>query len=126
MDKRALKTQVIEGFLEMLKDVADPAFQEDAWLKKIPTYWRGFEDLRADFMEYGYHEVFDNYEQFGLTENQVKILQQFYKEYDEYSYRKYDENIKEILADPKWHKIRQFAQKVIDEFNKNPGWKNPP
>jgi len=117
-----VEKEILKGLLSTIENISNVDFQQKGWIEgKIHPYCFFEETMHQFFDDYEAKEVIDNYKDYGITHTQYKLLSKLYKYLDKYAEAKmswYDSaDPKQILADPKWHKIQKIAKEVLEVFN---------
>lgn len=103
------------GFLSSLSDIANPEFPGKSWIDENGSEcYAEFSEMYMDFDMFC--EAILTWPE--LSKNQRKDLQKFYEmleDYEDYlpGRRKTDD---EIRRDPKWDKIRRFADQLYEDL----------
>lgn len=113
---------ILKGILSVVEHISNAQFQQRAWIEKAEHPYAFFEEsMHQLFDDYEISEVLNNYELYGISDEQYKILQKFYKTLDQYSDEKmswlHSVDPKEVLEDPRWHAIQKMAQEVLKAFH---------
>ena len=118
----SVEEEVLKGVLAVIENILNAHFQQKAWIEKNTTPYDFFEEtMHRLFDDYELAEMVRNYKAYGISNEQYHLLNTFYEILDQYSDEKMSwletVNPKEILADPKWHKIQKMAKKILKVFN---------
>lgn len=115
-----LKMGRLKNLIKIVSNIADAKYQERVWLEGIGPGCDDFDETMCSFFDdYNAEEVLQNYKNYGLSKKQYQVFLKFYEMLDEYGDYSSEEGIVEaeiILKDPKWHKIQEFAKKVLKVF----------
>ena len=108
------KKYIVNEFLRSIKGISDKEYQKRIWIQgKGLNVMISTKHATAFFPVA--EDIIENYTNFKLTEAQLAILKQFYKEFDEFS----DENdfAFEFIDSPWWAKIMERAKEVLVAFD---------
>lgn len=111
----------IKNFLvSVIKEISDQEFQERIWLRGEGPEISSADELFCNFFDdINIEEVMKNYKKYEISNSQLNLLQKLYKlmrEYSDNSPITLDPIV--VLSDPKWQKIREFANEVYKELKK--------
>jgi hypothetical protein len=113
---------ILKGILVVIEKIADTRFQQAAWVENTVHPYAIFEEsMHQLFDDYELSAVLSDYKNYGISDEQHVILNEFYDMLNQYSDEKMSwlqtVNPKELLTDPKWHKIQKTAKEVLKIFN---------
>ena len=108
------KKYIVNEFLRSIKGISDKEYQKRIWIQGKGPECDDFYETCNRFFPVA-EDIIENYTNFKLTEAQLAILKQFYKEFDEFS----DENdfAFEFIDSPWWAKIMERAKEVLVAFD---------
>lgn len=112
-------TQNIKEFLiQLILELSDKEYQERVWLTgEGPEIGSAGEFLCNFFDDLNLEEIIENYKKYEIYNYQLESIKRLYKELQDYS-----DSIpitpidREVLRDPRWGKIREFAKEVYSEL----------
>ncbi len=110
-----IKISVYTLLLDTIKTIQDADFQERIWLRGEGPEVSDFgETINSYFDLYdGMVDLKKSYREYGLTFRQYWLIKRFSKKLRHYSdMTPMSPNDREIVADPRWHKIRESAKHV--------------
>ena len=110
----------ITDFLCLIKKmwiISDAHYQERIWVKhETSQIVDSYDDTIMYFVEDA-EAVIEDKDEITMTDNQYNMLNKLYHMVDEYDMNKErPKNDKDIVNDPKWHKIREYAKLVYEEL----------
>ncbi len=116
------ESEILKGVLSIVKNISDPQFQQKAWIeKKVQPYDFFEEAMHQLFDDYELADIISNYKVYDISNEQHKILADFYSALDQYTDEKMSwsqaVDPKEVLDDPRWHEIQKKAKEVLKAFN---------
>jgi len=101
--------------LDVIKNIQDKDYQERIWLRAEGPECSDFGDTINDFFDF-YEELGDlenTYEEYGIDASQYRLLHKLYQHLQEYcDIIPISPKDEDVLADPRWQKIRNLAKKV--------------
>ena len=105
------KKQIIETLIRMVDHISDKEYQKRAWIRGEEA---DFDEAVCLFFGDG-DPVLENYKDFGITEEQYKLLKKFSDEFRIFS----DENDfpEEFIDTPEWKKITEMAKEILKAFH---------
>ena len=105
---------MLGNFLQTVKWISDKEYQKRVWIRCEGPECQAFDDAVCDFFDIG-DPILENYKDFGITENQYKLLK---KIRDHFKLFSDENNFPEIFIDtPEWAKIMEMAKDVLKAFN---------
>ncbi len=114
------KKRRIANIMSCLKQIASSEFQEKGWVKiEVHDYCSFAETLSKLFDDDYFEDFIDNEaKEFGLTDRQIKKLDQLRNSINAYvdkhgCYREPEL----IVKDPEWIKVRQLAKEALEVFH---------
>jgi len=115
------KKHTLNEYIRIISHIQDKFYQKRIWILCEGPECQAFDDAVCDFFDIG-DPILKNYKEFGVTENQYKLLKKFRDQFKSFS----DENdFPELFIDtPEWTKIMDMAKDVLKAFNysKKPLW----
>ena len=109
-----IRKQILDSFLENLKDISDKEYQKRVWIKGHGPECDDFTETVCDFFDLGEY-IFDNYKGYPITEQQQKLLDKFRKEFKAFSEK--NDFPEEFIETPEWERIMNLAKEVLKAFN---------
>lgn len=107
-------------FMECLKDVANEETQLKEWKmgECDQTIVFSFSEISQEFMGFA-ETIFKIYKDVGFSVDQLHLIKNLYEMVEKYdaSLSRPDTDA-EIIEDPKWHEIREYAKVVYQELTK--------
>lgn len=101
-----------------IRDIADAEYQERVWVRHEGNLIDSFEDSTTEFLD-RCEIILEDYRNYGLDEEKFKMLKKMYDEIFDYFFsEESNKKDEEILKDPHWHQIRDFAKKVYIALSK--------
>lgn len=108
------KKQILEGFIDIFTRISNKEYQKRIWIRGEGPEVDDFDDTVCDF--FGECDpILENYKDFGITDNQYKLLIKFRDDFRKFS-KKHDLP-PDFLDFPEWEKIVQMAKGVLKAFN---------
>ncbi len=109
------------SLLEVLQEISNESYQHHQWIaREDPKDYGCYENTIMYFLEDG--EAIINARDAGrvyMTDSQYKMLKKLYGMVDQYDDNKSElTSDREIVNDPKWHEIREYAKLVYVELIK--------
>ncbi len=108
------KKQIVEGFIDIFTRIASKDYQKRTWIRGEGPEEDAFDDMVCDY--FGQCDsIIKNYKDFGISENQQKLLIDFRRKFQTFS----DKNdYPEIFIDtPEWAKITEIAKEILTAFD---------
>ena len=105
---------ILKDFLRLISDISDKEFQMRVWIKGIGPECIDFDETCERFFIGGI-DVIKNYKDYGITEHQHEILEEF-----KILFRKFsnDNDFPELFINsPEWQHVVDEAKKVLEAFN---------
>jgi len=130
--KEALKTFHIEKYLDPSKDIFKTSLlmtiemissrqeQERLWIKGDRHFEKPLSSLMDRFFHsHRLHEILNQYKEYEITEEQHGKLLELYRKLKKYKEKRTNlpENPREILSDPEWKDIQNFAREALKLFD---------
>ena len=111
--------QYIKNLLETINFIQDEKYQERVWAKGQGPECNSYtETINTFFEEYNPIEDELTAEKYGLTELQISLLNNFAtKLYKFVNSVPAIPNNKELIKDPRWEEIRNFAKMIYYELS---------
>jgi len=108
------KKQILEEFLKIMRIVSDKNYQKRIWIEGRGPEVHSFDEAVCDFFDLGEY-IFANPQSYSLTDEQVKLLAEFRKQFETFA----DENdFPEIFIETtEWAKIMDSAKEVLKAFH---------
>src|SRR3990172_396341 len=110
----------IQNIVDVIVQIADPLFQEKAWVQGKTFLSISFNETVCQLYEDWKFEKFlkDCEQKKDLPEDLLVELKRLFKSLDIYinEHEPYSVNEVDMLKDPKWHQIQKKAQHIIDKF----------
>lgn len=106
----------LKNIIRSLKEIASEEYQDKGWVRGEIHEYCTFTETIARFLNEGMLETFirEEAQQYGLSEKQIKELDQLRREIEAYiDQHIYYEDPCIILHDSEWHKIRENAKSVL-------------
>ena len=118
----SIEEEIVKGILSVIENISNAQLQQKTWVEGGGHPYAFFEEtMHQVFDDYELAEILNNYENYGISNEQYKLLNKFYKLLNQYSHEKMSwlQTIdpKEILKDPRWHVIQKIAKEVLKAFN---------
>jgi len=114
MNKETIKNTK-KNFQDELEIISNAQYQKRVWVKgngpECDCYIENMCRLGGD-----YDCLFEAPKEFGYTEEQLNLLTQLWTLLDEYD-EPGEGTDAEIVNDPEWDKIRQFAKKTLESIS---------
>jgi len=113
----ATRRQIVTSLLDVVRDIADVEYQERGWIRHL-GFFSDFDETMCQFFDDCNAEtIVANPENYDIESAQHLKLLELYN-----ALRFYSDNTPYVLEfdifhDPKWHKIRSLAKKVLLAFN---------
>ena len=108
------RNRILQQFLTLISDISDKEFQMRVWIKGIGPECINFDET-CDHFFIGGVDVIKNYKDYGITEHQHEILEEF-----KILFRKFsnDNDFPELFINsPEWQHVVDEAKKVLKAFN---------
>jgi len=111
------RKEIRQRFLYSVYEISDKEYQQRIWVEGKGPEVSSFEEAICDFFDDG-QEIILEYEKYGITEKQFKLLLQLQKMLEEFLdiVPEIVDEKTDILPNPKWLKIQKMAQKVLKAF----------
>lgn len=108
------KKQIFETFLMIMRGIADKNYQKRVWILGEGPEVDDFDETYCHFTQEA-EGIIENYRDFDVTEDQVKLLTKFQEKLESFS----DENYlpEEFIDTPEWDKITKMAKEVLEAFD---------
>ena len=108
------KRDILDSVLTTISHISDKEYQMRIWIRGEGPEVDDFDETLCHFSQDGVG-VIEKYREFGLTENQYRILSNFRDELEKFS----DNNdLPQLFIDtPEWTKITLMAKRVLEAFN---------
>lgn len=104
----------LHEYLKIIFDISDIGYQRRIWVRNEGPECQDFDGAVNDFFDVG-DPILEQYQAFGITENQYQILKRLRDEFKKFS--KYNDLPQLFIDTPEWIKITLMAKKVLEEFN---------
>lgn len=101
--------------LDVIKNIQDKEYQERIWIRAEGPECSDFGDTMNDFFDFydGIKDFENKYAEYGINAKQYLLLNRLYQQLRDYcDITPISPKDKDILADPRWQKIRDFAKEV--------------
>src|SRR5579872_5027740 len=107
------KKQILKCLLNYIADVADKEYQRRIWIRGEGPEVDDFDETVNHFFG-GIHDILEKYKDFGITENQCRILKEFRDEFDTFCRGPALEYyLPQLFIDtPEWTRITLMAKEV--------------
>ena len=108
------RNYILQQFLRLISHISDKEFQMRVWIKGIGPECIDFDETCDYFFVEGV-DVIKNYKDYGITEHQHEILEEF-----KILFRKFsnDNDFPELFINsPEWQQVVDKAKKVLEAFN---------
>ena len=108
------RNYILQRFLGLISDISDKEFQMRVWIKGIGPECIDFDETCERFFLGGVNVIKD-YKDYGITEHQHEILEEF-----KILFRKFsnDNDFPELFINsPEWQQVVDKAKKVLEAFN---------
>ena len=119
--KRKEKAPAFLAIIDTIKEMSDKTYQTCQWVaRKNPRDYACYENTIMYFLEEA-HAVFEGRDEgrIEMIDKQYQMLKRFYDMVDVYdSSEDRPESDAEIVVDPKWNRIREYAKLVYEELTK--------
>ena len=105
---------ILKDFLRLISRISDKEFQMRVWIKGIGPECIDFDETCERFFLGGVNVIKD-YKDYGITEHQHEILEEF-----KILFRKFsnDNDFPELFINsPEWQQVVDKAKKVLEAFN---------
>lgn len=108
------KKQILEGFIDIFTRISNKEYQKRIWIEGKGPEVDDFDDTACDFFG-ECDSILKNYKDFGITEDQHKLLKNFRDKFRTFS----DTNDfpEEFIDTPEWEEIMERAREVLKAFN---------
>ena len=108
------KKQILISILETIESISDKDYQQRVWIRGEGPEVDDFDETCCNFFGDG-DPLLENYEDFGITDSQYRILKKFRDKFRIFS----DENNwpQEFIDTPEWERIMDLAKGVLEAFN---------
>lgn len=108
----------MQNLLYTISVIADPDYQYRIWVKGLGPEVDSFEERMCRFFE-SIEFALPNYKKYGVSKEQYQLLIEFRDALEIFcdSVPEIVDEEKEILPNPEWHKIQNFAKKVLKAFD---------
>lgn len=105
------RKQIMETFIRMVDHISNKEYQKRAWIKGEEA---DFDEAVCLFFGDG-DSILENYQDFGITESQYKLLKKLRDEFRIFA----DNNDfpEEFIDTPEWERIMNLAKDVLKEFD---------
>ena len=112
------KSKLFDVFLDLVKKIGDPFYQERVWVKHLGPECDCFAHTTCKFFDV--YEVFEaDYEKggkdYGISKQWFALIQELFQKFKEYALIAPDEDVT-IVKDPKWQEVRTLAQHVYEKL----------
>ena len=108
------KKYTFNEYLRHISHIIDKEYQTRVWIRGQGPECQAFDDAVCDFFDIG-DPILDNYEEFGITEDQHDLLIKFREEFEKFS--EIHSSPQEFIDTPDWEQIMEMAGKVLKAFN---------
>jgi hypothetical protein len=108
------KKHILNKFLKNISHIADKAYQKRVWIYGIGPEIDDFDEACCRFFDDG-DSVFENYEDFWITDSQHQILKRFRNKFEDFASDKHFPH--EFIDTPEWAQIMGSAKDVLKAFN---------
>ncbi|MEL7432276.1 MAG: hypothetical protein AAGI90_07135 [Chlamydiota bacterium] len=111
------KKQILTSILETIECISDKSYQKRVWIEAKGPEVDDFDETCCHFFDLG-ECIFDKYEEYNLTEQQQKILDEFREKFESFNDgddRPYLEA--DFIDTPEWEGIMKLAKDVLKEFD---------
>jgi hypothetical protein len=103
------------NFLENIEGISDKEYQERIWIRGEGPECDAFDETCCDFFEGLDEDIIDNYKEYGITENQRKLLVPFRDKFRIFSNKNYNPEL--FINSPEWAEIMKMAKDVLTAFH---------
>lgn len=111
------RKQIMETFLRIIHHISDKEYQKRVWIKGEGPEVDDFDETVCHFSQEG-DGILEKYKDFGLSEDQYKLLRKFHGEFKTFADENYLES--EFIDTPEWERITQMAKDVLEAFKYTP------
>lgn len=113
------KEKDIRNFiLKLIREISDEEYQKRVWVEGKGPEVSSFAELISAFDEDLIEDLSQNYQKYGFTRPQFEKIQDLYQQVDDYTMSIPDDVLsEEIVSDPRWHQVRQFAKKFLKNLD---------
>ena len=111
------KYEWLKNVMNTVREIADPEFQQRVWVDGAgPEFSDWTEVMCKLFDDFLFDDFVDrDWQQFGFSSESHQLLVQLREQLNNYEEK---ETNAEIVADPKWQQIREFAGKVLGQCDR--------
>ena len=121
MGKKKEAVPAFTSVIETIKEISNSNYQTQQWIaRENPKDYGCYENANMYFLE-DCEAVLNarNAGRIKITDTQYKMLKALYDMVDAYDMSEMrTDNDKDIVNDPEWHKIRNYAKLVLEELTK--------
>ncbi|MBX9743815.1 MAG: hypothetical protein K2X08_01240 [Chlamydiales bacterium] len=108
------RKQIVTSFLQNIYRISDKEYQKRIWIQGAGPECHDFDEAVNDFFGDG-EPILENYQDYGLSENQYRLLKKFHDEFRIFANT--SDLPEEFIESPEWAKIMELAKDVLKEFN---------
>jgi hypothetical protein len=111
---RMNKTLIITEFLQNIDRISNEEYQKRVWIEGRGPECHDFDEAVNDFFGDG-DPILENYQDYGLTRMQFRILKKFHIAFELFADR--HDFPEEFIDTPEWAHITHLAKDVLKAFN---------
>jgi hypothetical protein len=120
MDINKNRKQILDQFLKNISYLSNRSYQKRVWVLAEGPECGDIDDVVCDFFDDG-DPILENYKEFAITENQLKILRDLHNKLrvftDTFAVYSPNKSTDNLIKMSEWHEICFLAKRVSDAFH---------
>jgi hypothetical protein len=110
------RKQMLKGLLEFIDRISNEKYQQRVWERLEGPECDDFDETMTYFLDES-EPIFENYKNFGISDDQYQLLLKFHDKLDVFSDEMLYLPAQIIISDPRWKEIQVMAKEVLQAFN---------